>query len=408
MFCHKCGTQIAAGAGFCHKCGTKVVYGETVPQDMDTSISALEPAAPSSPTTVVAAKPETQTASLMEGEQRVANQDEQIEMPIAGTETAPETFDVTLCAFADENKIHVIKEVRTWTGLSLHEAKELVEHVPAVLKRAVTREDAELAKQIFAKVGATVSFTDQRGEPEEINLQPVDTLESAGSSTDTKGWLSDTQSIQQSPTPQDAAVQNGPSKFKSWWNSCSKPQKILAALVGVLVGAVVLSLLVSFLREFGYLLFGIAVIGGFIVTLTTGSEKEKIETRKTIVQMVIGLAAVVIVALVLALKPDLVSDIFQPGAAVRSSYLSQYSESVTIGDAFDDFFGNEKWSTYKDKGYTYVVFTGSFEYDGEPADARITFKITGENFRAETLEINGVEQNEFMLGLLLLRVYADY
>lgn len=24
MFCHKCGTEIADGAGFCHKCGTKV------------------------------------------------------------------------------------------------------------------------------------------------------------------------------------------------------------------------------------------------------------------------------------------------------------------------------------------------------------------------------------------------
>lgn len=26
MFCHKCGTEIADGAGFCHKCGTKVVH----------------------------------------------------------------------------------------------------------------------------------------------------------------------------------------------------------------------------------------------------------------------------------------------------------------------------------------------------------------------------------------------
>ena len=25
MFCHKCGAQIAEGAGFCHQCGTKVI-----------------------------------------------------------------------------------------------------------------------------------------------------------------------------------------------------------------------------------------------------------------------------------------------------------------------------------------------------------------------------------------------
>lgn len=28
MFCHKCGAQIAEGAGFCHKCGTKVMNSE--------------------------------------------------------------------------------------------------------------------------------------------------------------------------------------------------------------------------------------------------------------------------------------------------------------------------------------------------------------------------------------------
>lgn len=37
MFCHKCGTQIAEGAGFCHKCGTKVVDGEDTIQTEDTT-----------------------------------------------------------------------------------------------------------------------------------------------------------------------------------------------------------------------------------------------------------------------------------------------------------------------------------------------------------------------------------
>ena len=29
MFCHKCGNQVAEGAGFCHKCGTKVIAVNT-------------------------------------------------------------------------------------------------------------------------------------------------------------------------------------------------------------------------------------------------------------------------------------------------------------------------------------------------------------------------------------------
>jgi hypothetical protein len=41
MFCHKCGTKIAEGAGFCHKCGTKAAVAEPAPQ----------PAAPQQPAT---------------------------------------------------------------------------------------------------------------------------------------------------------------------------------------------------------------------------------------------------------------------------------------------------------------------------------------------------------------------
>ena len=86
----------------------------------------------------------------------------------------------------------------------------------------------------------------------------------------------------------------------------------------------------AFLREFGYLLFGIAVIGGFILTITTGSEKEKIETRKTIVKTVIGLGIAIVIAFVVVLKADFTANIFQPGANVRNAYLTQYSETVTV------------------------------------------------------------------------------
>lgn len=405
MFCHKCGTQIAEGAAFCHKCGTKVVYEDTDPHPVDTPVSGTELAAPDSPTAVTIARPRSQAASMVDGE---TNQNEQSGMSIAETGTAIEAFDVTLCTFADERKIRVIEAIRTWTGLSLKEAKELTESVPAVLKRAVTREEARLAKQMFTKVGATVSFTNQRGELEDIDPQSADTLESAEFGTDSKSRLSSPQSVQQSPLAQDIAAQNGPSKFKSWWDSCPKPKKILTTLGALLVGAVALSLLVSFLREFGYLLFGIAVIGGFIITLTTGSEKEKIETRKAIVQMVVGLGIVIVISLVVVLKPDFVSNIFQPGATVRNAYLTQYSETVTIEDAFDNFFSNEKWNTYESEGYSYVVFTGVCEYMEEPADVRVVFKVTGEKFRVDSLDINGEQQNDLLLSLMLAKIYEEY
>lgn len=150
------------------------------------------------------------------------------------------------------------------------------------------------------------------------------------------------------------------------------------------------------------------MIGGFIITLTTGSEKEKIETRKAIAQMVVGLGIVIVISLVVVLKPDIVSNIFQPGATVRNAYLTQYSETVTIEDAFDNFFSNEKWNTYESEGYSYVVFTGVCEYMEEPADVRIVFKVTGEKIRIDSLDINGEEQNDLLLSLMLAKIYEEY
>lgn len=206
----------------------------------------------------------------------------------------------------------------------------------------------------------------------------------------------------------EPAAGHGPSKSKSWWDGCSKVKKVFAVAAALLAGGFALYVLVAFLREFGYLLFGAAVIGGFVIMLKTGSEKEKIETRKAIAEMVVGFVFVCIIAAVVVLKPDLVSDIIKPGAGVRDAYLTQYSDEVTVEKAFQDFFANEKWSTYRSDGYSYVVFTGVCEYEGKRADARITFKITGENFRVDRLDINGTEQSNLMLALMLEKIYEDY
>ncbi len=147
---------------------------------------------------------------------------------------------------------------------------------------------------------------------------------------------------------------------------------------------------------------------GFILTLKTGSEKEKIEAKKTIVQMTVGGAVIMAIVLIILFKPDFISNIVQPGAGVRNAYLSQYSEDVTVEDAFDAYFENGKWDTYKEGGYSYVTFVGVCKYLGERTDAKITFKLTGENFIVDSLDLNGREQNDLILALLLEEVYKDY
>ena len=66
-------------------------------------------------------------------------------------------FDVILLE-AGANKIGVIKEVRTITGLGLKDAKDLVEAAPKPVKQAVSKDDAAKMKDILEKAGAKVEI----------------------------------------------------------------------------------------------------------------------------------------------------------------------------------------------------------------------------------------------------------
>lgn len=64
------------------------------------------------------------------------------------------SFDVELTGIGD-NKINVIKAVRTITGLGLKEAKDLVDAAPSMIKEGVAKDAAEdMKKQIEAAGGA--------------------------------------------------------------------------------------------------------------------------------------------------------------------------------------------------------------------------------------------------------------
>ncbi|MDR1425524.1 MAG: 50S ribosomal protein L7/L12 [Rickettsiales bacterium] len=67
-------------------------------------------------------------------------------------------FTVTLEA-AGENKINVIKEIRTITGLGLKESKELVDGAPRVVKESIKKEEAESIKSKLETAGAKVSLS---------------------------------------------------------------------------------------------------------------------------------------------------------------------------------------------------------------------------------------------------------
>jgi large subunit ribosomal protein L7/L12 len=64
-------------------------------------------------------------------------------------------FNVIMTAFG-ENKVGVIKTIRTITGLGLKEAKDLVEAVPSTVKEGVSKDEAAKIKKDLEDAGAKV------------------------------------------------------------------------------------------------------------------------------------------------------------------------------------------------------------------------------------------------------------
>lgn len=80
--------------------------------------------------------------------------------PAAGpAEAAEESDEVSvILASAGANKIAVLKEVRTITGLGLKEAKDLVDGAPKPVKEGVKKADAAAIKTQLEAAGATVEI----------------------------------------------------------------------------------------------------------------------------------------------------------------------------------------------------------------------------------------------------------
>lgn len=66
-------------------------------------------------------------------------------------------FTVTLKSIG-ENKVGVIKVIRTITGLGLKEAKDLVEGAPSTVKEGVSKDEAATIKKQIEEAGAAAEI----------------------------------------------------------------------------------------------------------------------------------------------------------------------------------------------------------------------------------------------------------
>src|SRR5256885_13275185 len=110
--------------------------------DLAERIKALEEEFGVSATAVAAAAPAAGAAAAGDG---------------AAADEGPTTVDVLLTGAGDK-KIQVIKVVRAATGLSLKEAKALVDEAPKPVKEGIEREEADKLKAELEEAGGSVEL----------------------------------------------------------------------------------------------------------------------------------------------------------------------------------------------------------------------------------------------------------
>ena len=93
---------------------------------------------------------------------------------------------------------------------------------------------------------------------------------------------------------------------------------------------------------------------------------------------------------------------------IQASYFTQYSETITIGQAFEDFFADSEWVDYEQGASEYVDFKGECLWDDERAQMLMTFTISGQRFEITSIKINGEEIPVIFHAELLQAIYDSY
>ena len=407
MFCSKCGAELVEGAVFCQKCGSKVHNGETAPEENVREERTVEEALPG------------ETASPQTGESGADNEE-------VGSLDA-------ILNIVGPNKVKVIGAVRDWTGLGLKEAKDLVDHVPALLKKNVTEIEAGSIKAAFMREGAVVVFRDQNGNDVDIiphaGQQPMDIPV-----PDAKGQHASeaVEYTQQTPPDNTAKVSDGAAGSPEGSDKGSKGEKAINNLFERLGGFLgrfgewhtksleknkvpTIFLIIAEIALVVWLLFKawkvlvcIVVIASIVLPFIMKhdfTDKDRQNSKEVITGFVKLLVGVIIIGVII-LNWNTISSIWDPGAVVRNAYFTAYSEEITIGEAFENVFTDCKWSKYTYNGNEYVRFTGKFDDDnsGTVATYQFDFLVRGDSATIDSIYCEGLDVS-WMETILLVSIY---
>lgn len=136
--------------------------------------------------------------------------------------------------------------------------------------------------------------------------------------------------------------------------------------------------------------------------------------KKTFLQAVSGLAIAILLtgcsqssssesSNVVSETLDFFSDSANVSSVKNGSITS--CPSATLGEMADAFMSGPSWTDFPStSGGTVVELSGEISFDGAPVEALIQFNLSGSNFEAAYLGINGVDQSLIILSTLLRKM----
>lgn len=280
-------------------------------------------------------------------------------------------------------QIRVIKLLRDVTGLDLKEADNIVKRVNAgnyYFIKDIPDDEISIILEKFREIGATVEATEDSGKDIDTTTEDSDISKSADKILD--------------------KVANVLEKILGFHENLFNNHRIPAVILFVVEALMVILLLYNYWE----------ILVGFIVVICLAmpfiykknyTEKDRGDIKDMLSKMV---KWVIIICLVAVLwKP--VTNLIKPGAVVRNSYFTNYSNEITIGDAFENVFTNCKWSKYTYNGNKYVRFTGQFkDDDGKTSTYQFNFLVLGDSATIDSIYIDGVDVSG-METVLLVGIY---
>jgi predicted nucleic acid-binding Zn ribbon protein len=115
--------------------------------------------------------------------------------------------------------------------------------------------------------------------------------------------------------------------------------------------------------------------------------KSKNKSKKKII--IIGVVAAILIFCFCFLESgDVVSDL-------KDSTLPSYSEDITIGEAYENFFTDPSWSSCETDGLDVVVFNGYFyEESGEKIKATIEMSMGEDSIKWEEVVLYNIDSGD--------------